>query len=170
MSVEQDLAKIARALELARETVSKYTSGKIEATLKDGGDPVTEADIELDKVLRQALLEEGEGWLSEETVDSPERLNKKRVWIVDPIDRDTVAEELQHQRSKGIEQTEADIEQVAQPFFDVIRDIEDIADELGNPANNGQDEIAHDTTGDERLDCGGEGIFDQVADNIREVE
>jgi myo-inositol-1(or 4)-monophosphatase len=86
MSIEQDLAKISGALELARETVSKYTSGKIEATLKDGGDPVTEADIELDKVLREALLEEGEGWLSEETVDSPERLSKKRVWIVDPID------------------------------------------------------------------------------------
>ncbi len=86
MSIEQDLVKISHALELARETVSKYTSGKIEATLKDGGDPVTEADIELDKVLREALLEEGEGWLSEETVDSPERLNKKRVWIVDPID------------------------------------------------------------------------------------
>ncbi len=86
MSIEQDLEKISHALELARETVSKYTSGKIEATLKDGGDPVTEADIELDKVLRETLLEEGEGWLSEETVDSPERLNKKRVWIVDPID------------------------------------------------------------------------------------
>ena len=86
MSIEQDLVKISHALELARETVSKYTSGKIEATLKDGGDPVTEADIELDKVLRETLLEEGEGWLSEETVDSPERLNKKRVWIVDPID------------------------------------------------------------------------------------
>ena len=86
MSIEQDLAKISGALELARKTVSKYTSGKIEATLKDGGDPVTEADVELDKVLREALLEEGEGWLSEETVDSPERLNKKRVWIVDPID------------------------------------------------------------------------------------
>lgn len=86
MSIEKDLAKIAGALELARETVSKYTSGKIEAVLKEGGDPVTEADIELDKVLRETLLEEGEGWLSEETVDSPERLNKKRVWIVDPID------------------------------------------------------------------------------------
>ena len=86
MSIEQDLAKIAGALELARKTVSKYTSGKIEAAIKNGGDPVTEADIELDKVLREALLEDGEGWLSEETVDSPERLNKKRVWIVDPID------------------------------------------------------------------------------------
>ena len=26
------------------------------------------------------------GWLSEETVDSPDRLSKKRVWVVDPLD------------------------------------------------------------------------------------
>ncbi|MBN1457492.1 MAG: 3'(2'),5'-bisphosphate nucleotidase CysQ [Sedimentisphaerales bacterium] len=86
MSIEKDLAKIEHALELARETVSKYTSGRIQATLKDGGDPVTEADVEIDKVLRKVLLEDGEGWLSEETVDNNERLNKHRVWIVDPID------------------------------------------------------------------------------------
>jgi len=86
MSIEKDLEKIEHALELAREAVSKYTSGRIQATLKDGGDPVTEADVEIDKVLRKALLEDGEGWLSEETVDSSERLNKRRVWIVDPID------------------------------------------------------------------------------------
>ena len=26
------------------------------------------------------------GWLSEETVDSPDRLSKERVWVVDPLD------------------------------------------------------------------------------------
>lgn len=32
------------------------------------------------------LLREGEGWLSEETVDDLARLDKKRVWVVDPLD------------------------------------------------------------------------------------
>ena len=37
-------------------------------------------------MLRQELLREGEGWLSEESVDDLSRLEKKRVWIVDPLD------------------------------------------------------------------------------------
>jgi myo-inositol-1(or 4)-monophosphatase len=37
-------------------------------------------------VLRDALLREGEGWLSEESVDDFDRLEKSRVWIVDPLD------------------------------------------------------------------------------------
>ena len=53
---------------------------------KSGNDPVTEADRQLDAVLRKALLREGEGWLSEESVDDPSRLGKQYVWIVDPLD------------------------------------------------------------------------------------
>ena len=40
----------------------------------------------LDAVLRQELLREGEGWLSEESVDDPIRLQRSRVWVVDPLD------------------------------------------------------------------------------------
>jgi myo-inositol-1(or 4)-monophosphatase len=47
---------------------------------------VTEADRAVDAVLRQNLLRDGEGWLSEETADNPSRLDKQRVWIVDPLD------------------------------------------------------------------------------------
>jgi myo-inositol-1(or 4)-monophosphatase len=36
--------------------------------------------------LRKTLLRDGEGWLSEESVDDASRLNKKYVWIVDPLD------------------------------------------------------------------------------------
>tara|TARA_S200000501_G_scaffold8750_1_gene7863 strand:+ start:85106 stop:85882 length:777 start_codon:yes stop_codon:yes gene_type:complete len=50
--------------------------------------PVTTADFESNKKLKEILLGERPdyGWLSEETVDSPHRLNKEKVWIVDPID------------------------------------------------------------------------------------
>jgi myo-inositol-1(or 4)-monophosphatase len=50
--------------------------------------PLTEADLAADAVLREelsALLPDA-GWLSEETADSPERLERAAVWIVDPID------------------------------------------------------------------------------------
>lgn len=86
LSIEEDIKRIERGLCAARDAVSKYTSGKIEATLKSGGDPVTEADTELDRVLKQELVRDGDGWLSEETADDLIRLNKSRVWIVDPID------------------------------------------------------------------------------------
>lgn len=53
---------------------------------KAGGDPLTSADLELDRILRLTLLRDGEGWLSEETADDPNRLDKDLVWIVDPLD------------------------------------------------------------------------------------
>ena len=50
--------------------------------------PVTEADLAADQVLRERLLRllPDAGWLSEETADSPDRLERDAVWIVDPID------------------------------------------------------------------------------------
>ncbi len=55
---------------------------------KEGGSPVTEADIAVDTFLKarcaEALPEAA--WLSEETVDDPARLGKDLVWVVDPID------------------------------------------------------------------------------------
>ena len=55
---------------------------------KSGGSPVTEADIGVDTFLRvrlSALLPEA-AWLSEETVDDAQRLSRRFVWVVDPID------------------------------------------------------------------------------------
>ena len=55
---------------------------------KDGGSPVTEADMAIDAFLKERLsgrLPEA-GWLSEETADDAARLGRELVWIVDPID------------------------------------------------------------------------------------
>lgn len=59
-----------------------------EVSQKLGGSPVTEADYLVDQFLKQRLegLVPGAGWLSEESADSPERLSKALVFIVDPID------------------------------------------------------------------------------------
>ncbi len=55
---------------------------------KGASSPVSEADIAVDKLLRERLseAEPGAGWLSEESVDDPARLAARFVWIVDPID------------------------------------------------------------------------------------
>jgi myo-inositol-1(or 4)-monophosphatase len=85
-SQAETLQRIQTALEAAREVFTRFTPGAMEAEYKAGHDPVTEADKSVDAVLRKALLREGEGWLSEESIDDPSRLEKKRVWIVDPLD------------------------------------------------------------------------------------
>jgi myo-inositol-1(or 4)-monophosphatase len=50
--------------------------------------PVSEADIAVDNFLSGALraARPDYGWLSEETADSPARLEHRRIFIVDPID------------------------------------------------------------------------------------
>ena len=62
------------------------TTAKVE--FKEGGSPVTEADLRANDVLSDVLGADfpGVGWLSEETADSVERLGKSEVLIVDPID------------------------------------------------------------------------------------
>lgn len=80
------LDRIHSALEAARTVFGRFTAGAIEAEYKAGNDPVTEADRAVDAVLKNHLLRDGEGWLSEESVDDFTRLEKSCVWVVDPLD------------------------------------------------------------------------------------
>ncbi len=80
------LERIHSAIQASRPVFARFTPGAIETEYKVGHDPVTEADRALDAVLRKELLREGEGWLSEESVDDPIRLEHSRVWVVDPLD------------------------------------------------------------------------------------
>lgn len=81
-----DLERIAAALSAAGDVLAAFTPGEVEARKKAGGSPVTDADTQVNEVLLAALPRAGEGWLSEETADSPERLGCRRVWVVDPLD------------------------------------------------------------------------------------
>src|ERR1700683_5645429 len=82
----ETLQRIQSAIDAARVVFSRFTAGASETKYKIGHDPVTEADRALDAVLRKELMREGEGWLSEESVDDPIRLQRPRVWVVDPLD------------------------------------------------------------------------------------
>jgi myo-inositol-1(or 4)-monophosphatase len=73
---------------LAGAEIMKFFRSSFEVQDKSPDNPVTDADFAADKLLRTrltALLPEA-GWLSEETVDSPDRLEKSLLWVVDPLD------------------------------------------------------------------------------------
>jgi myo-inositol-1(or 4)-monophosphatase len=81
-----DAARGAGTLALAYFRPGAVTSAGI--SHKAGGSPVTEADVLVDRFLKQRLetLVPEAGWLSEETEDTPARLSKNIVLVVDPID------------------------------------------------------------------------------------
>ena len=55
---------------------------------KTPGSPVCEADLAVDAFLKRELgaLLPSAGWLSEETADNPDRLERDLIWLVDPVD------------------------------------------------------------------------------------
>ena len=86
MNAELSIAKDA-AIEAGGLILSYY---KADYEIKDKGyhNPVTTADHAADTRLKEILTANypDYGWLSEETVDSKERLERDRVWVVDPLD------------------------------------------------------------------------------------
>jgi myo-inositol-1(or 4)-monophosphatase len=82
----ETLGRIREALEAAVSAVSSFVPGTVKVHHTSDRGPVTEADSVVNEVLRQVLVRDGEGWLSEESVDDLHRLKKHRVWVVDPLD------------------------------------------------------------------------------------
>jgi myo-inositol-1(or 4)-monophosphatase len=83
-----DLALIRDAALAAGELALAEREAGLKTWSKSGGSPVTSADMAVDRVLKDVLLSARPdyGWLSEETEDSAERLARRRLFIVDPID------------------------------------------------------------------------------------
>ncbi len=70
----------ALALSMFRAPINTWTKGE--------SSPVSDADIAVDRLLRERLTagEAHIAWLSEESTDDSSRLDASHVWIVDPID------------------------------------------------------------------------------------
>jgi myo-inositol-1(or 4)-monophosphatase len=87
-SLQQDLVLARRVVLEAGRAVLWAFGRQHEVHHKAPDQPVTAADLEAEAILRSGLMAERSayGWLSEEAVDSPDRLQRDRVWIVDPID------------------------------------------------------------------------------------
>lgn len=83
-----DLQLLEEAAREAGEIARRFWRDDPQVWDKGGDDPVSEADFAVDQHLHQRLLESRPdyGWVSEETEDSPARLEADRVFIVDPID------------------------------------------------------------------------------------
>jgi myo-inositol-1(or 4)-monophosphatase len=86
--LEADLDLAIRAARAAGEAVMPWFGAGVEVRYKGPEQPVTDADLAADRVLREMLVgaRPDYGWLSEETRDSPDRLSRERLWVVDPID------------------------------------------------------------------------------------
>ena len=87
-ATDADLRLARSAVIAAGRPIMRAFRSDPDVRYKGPDQPVTDADLQADALLRDRLLGErpGDGWLSEETEDDPTRLDGDRVWIVDPID------------------------------------------------------------------------------------
>ncbi len=80
--------QLLSAVREAGALAMSYFGQSPRSELKADGTSVSEADLAADALLKERLLQANGsyGWLSEESEDDLVRLNKSRVWVVDPID------------------------------------------------------------------------------------
>ena len=80
------MRRMRRALDSVADLVARTDLRRVSVEYSNNGDPVTALDREINRTLHENLPAEGEGWLSEESRDDPDRLRCSRIWVVDPID------------------------------------------------------------------------------------
>jgi myo-inositol-1(or 4)-monophosphatase len=89
------MATMQRALEVGLDAASaagrairNLYGHQLQVRQKGEGGPVTEADLASNACIRDILVQAfpADGCLSEETADGGERLDRSRVWIIDPLD------------------------------------------------------------------------------------
>jgi myo-inositol-1(or 4)-monophosphatase len=85
-SADETLRRIQEALGAAVETLDPFLPGSLNEDYETSDDPVTEVDRPIGRVLRDILVRNGQGQLSEKSPGVPGRLGKSRVWKVDPLD------------------------------------------------------------------------------------
>jgi myo-inositol-1(or 4)-monophosphatase len=87
-SIKDDFRLLKQAVTEAGALALSYFRRPVEVRRKLDGSEVSEADLAVDVALKRALAERREsyGWLSEESEDEAARLDRRRVWMVDPID------------------------------------------------------------------------------------
>ena len=88
MHWQEDLALLETCAREAAAIALAHRQKGLILNHKVGGSPVTDADLASDQHLktRLRLARPDYGWLSEETLDTPERLETDTLFIIDPID------------------------------------------------------------------------------------
>ena len=85
----KELEVALEATKLAHKIILDiYHSEDFKTIIKDDNSPVTQADLKANELICEMLMSNFKdyGLLSEELMDSDERLTKEYVWVVDPID------------------------------------------------------------------------------------
>ena len=82
------LEEVARITEEAGRIAASRCGTDFKRWEKAAGEPVCDIDLEVDAFLSEHLraLDPSAGWLSEETLDLSDRIERRRLWVVDPID------------------------------------------------------------------------------------
>ncbi|HVV26831.1 MAG TPA: 3'(2'),5'-bisphosphate nucleotidase CysQ [Rhizomicrobium sp.] len=88
MPDREDLALLENAVRAAGDIARKYYGGDYRRWSKEGGSPVTDADLAVNTYLLETLTaaRPDYGWLSEESADDLARLSRAKTFVVDPID------------------------------------------------------------------------------------
>jgi myo-inositol-1(or 4)-monophosphatase len=88
VQLEKEYAYAIKAAREAGDIIRSHYNTRYDVDYKGKDSPVTVADRDANHKIHEIIHGEfpNDGWLSEETVDSPERLSRRRVWVVDPMD------------------------------------------------------------------------------------
>ena len=83
-----DTALLEAAVREGGAIAKSFLTGHNKTRRKADGSPVSDADLAVDRFLKETLLpaRPDYAWLSEETEDDPARLKARRLFVVDPID------------------------------------------------------------------------------------
>jgi myo-inositol-1(or 4)-monophosphatase len=88
MAWEEEYRILTAAIREAGDAALRLANDGFQTYTKQDNSPVTSADHAVNELLMDRLLSRfpDDGWLSEETPDTTARLEKSRVWVIDPID------------------------------------------------------------------------------------
>jgi myo-inositol-1(or 4)-monophosphatase len=88
MDLSRELITATDAAIQAGKIIAKFYGKQLDVEHKSDNQPVTEADLQANAAIKELISDKfpEDGWLSEEDIDNVERLDKSRVWIVDPLD------------------------------------------------------------------------------------
>ena len=80
------LETIIDAITRAGDKILEIYESDFQVEKKDDNSPITKADLESNKIIKESLLQTGIPILSEEDADDKSRTDSDKVWIVDPLD------------------------------------------------------------------------------------
>ena len=82
----QELEIVKQIIKAAGQKSMEFYGTELNIQDKSENNPVTQADFASEEVILNELRRFNYGILSEETDEDGDRLNKHKVWVIDPLD------------------------------------------------------------------------------------